>query len=448
MTNKNEIKKLDSEYKSLVGEAAYNNENVTVKNICKDFSNKFEAIQVCFLSDTHIGSSDFDIKGLVKTLTYAESQENAVIFLLGDGINSAIIGSKSDIYEDILSPGQQLEFYTKVVKLANGTTNIASLLRKLNNSGKIVVVHSGNHEDRITRAVGISASRVAAESAGVGEAYAPFYANTDIILRQPQASDGKFHFGVVTHHGTGIRNIDGVFRLLRNVDNADMCVIGHTHKYSMHPERLIRVNENGEQYYHTVQYLCLPASGGGTYGAGMALPDIHKQTAVWIAVTSQKNPYAGQVSATGIKQPEFVPAYAYFNPTDNLNTTIKQKRVSQASRIIDDIDRDLSDEVEAAKEDIIKLISEREELMWNGIVEKVKERKLKEPKGFDVFYKRQGRLSIDEVLTKINGAEVNNESGKTTQNNNATQNINVTQSGANGNASSTDDDNNEEERGM
>ena len=413
MANDYSISNLDKEYKDLVGVEAYNDKNVTVRNITKDFSKKFDTIQICFLSDTHIGSSDFDIKGLVDALVYADSQENAVVFLLGDGINSAILGSKSDIYEDLLTPGQQLDFYSKIIKFANGKSKLSSLLHKLDNDGKIVVVHSGNHEDRIQRQVGLSASKMAAEIAGVGEAYAPFYANTDIILRQPKAKDGQFHFGVVSHHGTGIKNIDGVFRLLRNVDNADMCVIGHTHRYSMRPERLIRVNEDGEQVYHQVIYMSLPASGGGTYGAGMALPDIKKQTAVWVAVTSQPNPYYGQVSSTGIKQEEFVPAYAYLNPSNSLNTSIKIKRVNQAEKIIDDIEDDYEDEILQKTHDMLNVVLDREKQMWDDIAERIKEKPLKEPKGFEEYLEKIKKPTIEQVVERLNSSALNQASKPT-----------------------------------
>ena len=403
MASKFDISNLDREYRDLVGNAAYNNENVTVKNIVKDYSNKFDTLQVCFLSDPHIGSSDFDSKGLTETLMYADSQENAIIFLLGDGINSAILGSKSDIYEDLLTPGEQLDYYAKMVKLANGNSGLSSLLHRLEDNGKIVVVHSGNHEDRIQRQVGLSASKIAAELAGVGDAYAPFYANTDIVLRQPKSPDGKFHFGVVSHHGTGIRNIDGVFRLLRNVDNAHMCVIGHTHQYSQEgPVRLIRTNEKGEQVYHDVLYLTLPASGGGSYGAGMALPDIKKQTAVWVAVTSKKNPFANEISATGIKQPEFIPVYAFFTPTNVLNSSIKIKRYVQADSVISKIEEDYNDEVEKMVADTIQFIKKREQEMYDNVAKIIAEKKkLKEPKGFSEYVARTQKPTIEQVVKKL-----------------------------------------------
>ena len=112
--SKQSINDLNNKYKGFVGDTAYNNKNVTIKNISRDFSDKFDTLQVCFISDLHIGSSDFDIKGLLENLKYAESQENAVILFLGDAQNTAIIGSKSDAYQDILGPHQQLDIFASI----------------------------------------------------------------------------------------------------------------------------------------------------------------------------------------------------------------------------------------------------------------------------------------------------------------------------------------------
>lgn len=373
---------LDTEYRGLVGAAAYNSDNATIKTITKDYSDKFDTLQVCFLSDMHIGSCDFDMKGLIETLKYADSQENAVIFMLGDALNTAIVGSKSDAYEDILNPQEQLDVFSKVLQMAKGDKELVRVLKDLNDTGKIVVLHSGNHEDRIRKTVGISTVKMAAEVAGVGDVYAPYYASTDLVLRQPLAKDGKFHFGVVTHHGTGISNIDGVFRLLRNVDNANLCVIGHTHQHSLKTERLIKVGKDGKQSYHDVLCMTLPSSGGGTYGAGMSLPDTAKQSAVWVAISSQPNPYADKLSSTGITYPEIIPACAFFNPTNSMETKIKRQRINATKRIIESVRKEELPEVYAKINEALDAVSEFEQHIRSKVEKNITETPKKEPKGY------------------------------------------------------------------
>ena len=372
----NSIKRLGTKYKNLVGEAAYDNRNVTIKNITKDYSNKFDTLQVCFISDLHIGSSDFDIQGLLDTLKYAESQENAVIFFLGDSQNTAIIGSKSDAYQDILGPHQQLDIFANILKIAKGDRELSTVLQRLSSTGKIVVLHSGNHEERNTKAVGINTTEIAANIAGIEDSFAQFYANTELLLRQEAAEDGKYRFGIVSHHGTGISNIDGTFRLLKTISNPDMCVIGHTHAFSMKTERTVEKIDN-DQYYHDITCVTLPSSGGGTYGAGMALPDTHKQSAVWIAISSQPNPYAGKTSPSGVKYPEFIPTIAFFNPSNTPNNNNKINRHKQAQAVIQRQYKTDDETILAQGDDFLSYIAKTYEKATDKIVARISEKPIK-----------------------------------------------------------------------
>lgn len=384
---KDAINGLDNRYRGLVGNKGYIDNNATIKTITKDYSDKFDTLQVCFLSDMHIGSCDFDIKGLMNTLRYANSQENAIIFILGDALNTAIVGSKSDPYEDILNPQEQLDIFSEVLKIAKGNSEMAKVLKDLNDTGKIVVLHSGNHEDRIRKSVGVSTTKLAADIAGLGDVFAPYYASTTLKLRQPLSKDGAFPIEIVTHHGTGISNIDGTFRLLRTVGNADMCVIGHTHQQSMKYDRMIKVNDEGKQVYHDVLCLTLPSSGGGTYGAGMALPDTAKQSAVWVAVSSQPNPYAGKLSATGITYPDIIPTCAFFTPTITMDTRIKQKRLKESQKAINDVVNSKQKDVEQKIDEAISAMTDFENYIREKVEKTITEKPKKEPKGYKEYLK-------------------------------------------------------------
>ena len=382
--SKQSINELNDKYIGLVGETAYNNRNVTIKNISRDFSDKFDTLQVCFISDLHIGSSDFDIKGLLETLKYAESQENAVILFLGDAQNTAIVGSKSDAYQDILGPHQQLDIFANILRIAKGDRQISTILQKLSDSGKIIVVHSGNHEERITKAVGINTTEIATNIAGVEDTFAQFYANTDLILRQEKSDNGKYHFGIVTHHGTCISNIDGTFRLLKTISNPNMCVIGHTHAFSMKTERTVDVHK-GNQYYRDITCITLPSSGGGTYGAGMALPDTHKQSAVWIAISSQPNPYAGKSSPTGVRYPDFIPVISFFNPTNTPNTNNKIKLHNKSKKIISNYYKKQDEIILSQIDELLSTIYSTQEDCTSHLSRKLKQKAKPIPAGFQEY---------------------------------------------------------------
>lgn len=353
--------------------------SVTVKNIYKDYSSKFDTLQLCFISDAHIGSSDFDMNNLLSTLEYAASQENALVFFMGDIMNTAIIGSKSDPYEDILSPQQQLDTFERLLSLAKDDKQLVRVLQTLNDTGKIVVVHSGNHEERITKAVGISPTKVAADYAGVGEAFAQFYANTTISLRQPLSPTGKFDFKIVSHHGTGIKNIDGIQRLMRTIGNADLYVIGHIHKLMMTTERTIELDAEGSPMYHDNMWVVLPSNGGGTYGAGLSLPDTVKKASTWILVSSQPNPYANLTSPTGVKYPSLVAACAFISPSLAPNTKGKEKRIKQALAA-----SDINDEaIKSAAEAYLKSVLAGETAAREKVLAAIAEKPLVAPAGFE-----------------------------------------------------------------
>lgn len=399
------INSLGRSYKGLVGETAYDNNNATIKTITKDYSNKFDTLQACFLSDMHIGSCDFDIQGLMNTLRYANSQENAVIFILGDALNTAIVGSKSDPYEDILTPQQQIDVFSEFLKIAKGNNEMAKALKELNDTGKIVVLHSGNHEERIHKAVGVSTTKLAADIAGLGDAFAPYFASTTLKLRQALAPNGKVDVQIISHHGTGISSIDGTFRLLKTVGPADMCVIGHTHQHSMKFDRTIRSDSNGNQVYHDVLCLTLPSSGGGTYGAGMALPDTAKQSAVWVAISSQPNPFAGQISPTGVGYSDFIPTFAFFTPTNSYDTTIKKRRISSAKHAIQKAIQESQSDVDQKMEDYLTAVKNQEDLVRERVARSITEKPKREPSGFEAYI----RAKESQAQESIENTELEDE---------------------------------------
>jgi hypothetical protein len=151
----------------------------------------------------------------------------------------------------------------------------------------------------------------------------------------------------------------------------------------MKHERLIKVDDAGKQFYHDVTYLTLPSSGGGTYGAGMALPDTAKQPGVWMAISSQPNPHAGKISPTGIAYPDVIPACAFFSPTNTMDTSIKKQRNNAARRAIQRACEERGENVRQLIEQAINGIREFEAYSRNEVAKAITEKPRKEPKGYD-----------------------------------------------------------------
>ena len=94
-----------------------------------------KAIEVVPIADLHIGDPacmDSVVKSLVNDLL---ENDDRYTILIGDLMNTAIAGSKSDFYGEILKPSEQLQ---KCYELLSPVKD------------KILGIVSGNHEERIS----------------------------------------------------------------------------------------------------------------------------------------------------------------------------------------------------------------------------------------------------------------------------------------------------------
>lgn len=428
----------DDYFKS-VGRTGNETFDPTVNARVLDFSHSFSKMQLCFISDMHIGSVDFDMDGLVKNLKYAASQENALVFFLGDGINAAIVGSKSDPYEDVLNPQQQLDLYTKIVTLSKGNSEVPRYITRLLESNQIFIpdyasdcldknkqsnlatMVSGNHESRISKAVGISPVKIVAEAAGAEEAFSPFFSNTEILLRvdhdyhsnkenaeateTAENNTSAVSYKIVGHHGTGNSKIDDmVNKYLKQVNNADLYVMGHVHDHVMTTKRVEEYSD-GKRTYRDVMFMSLPASGGGTYAAGMSMPRRHKQTAVWMEVEPQPNPMADCISSTGVYFPKYIVAPSFFNPnTDNIfsKASKQDKSVRQAHKAIEKIAGGKMLEVLETLHNSLTSITDLNREVVEAVVENISVKPLKEPKGFLEYMNEKIEKEESENAEKVN----------------------------------------------
>ncbi len=407
----------------------------TVNSRVFDFSNKFSKMQLCFIGDVHFGTPDSNIEGVIDNLKYASQQENAIVFFMGDMMNAAILGSKSDIYAEVLTPQAQLDLFTKILTYSQGNIEVPKYLVKLLEENKIFLpddslkcldkaksniatINEGNHEARIYKAVGISPSKTVAETAGVDEAFAPYFSNTEIKLKNNHEKDKSISFKIVGHHGTGNSNIDHVVsRYPKQVDGADLYVIGHTHDHVQTSRRYVdlKIDENGQekQVYRDVEFISLPASGGGTYAAGMSLPKRHQQTAVWMEIEPQINPQAGKISATGVTYPDYIVAKSFFSPSLNQSYNKKMERpVRQAKYVIRNMSENLMGVLKNSVDSSLENIKEYGDEVTKAIIDAIRVKPLKEPKGFVEYLEQKQKSEQVENLKDNNGNSSVNEMEK------------------------------------
>ena len=114
-------------------------------NVLDDFQlihAKFEDLDhlnIYPLGDVHLGSKECDMELLKQWVEMVKADDNGVAVILGDIMNMGLKNSKSNVYEEVLTPFQQKE---ACYELLNPIAD------------KIIAGCSGNHEYRTVKEVG------------------------------------------------------------------------------------------------------------------------------------------------------------------------------------------------------------------------------------------------------------------------------------------------------
>lgn len=110
-------------------------------NLGKDL----KELRIIPISDVHIGDKLTNYKILKEVLETIRDTPNVYTILNGDLCNTALKNSKSDVYSDELSPMEQIN-------------RLIEILEPIKD--KILVIGSGNHEDRILKETNIDIVRL------------------------------------------------------------------------------------------------------------------------------------------------------------------------------------------------------------------------------------------------------------------------------------------------
>ena len=175
-------------------------------------------VRIIPIADVHIGDKQANIKLLKETIERIRKEPNTYTIINGDLCNTALKNSKSDVYSDNISPMQQM-------------SEIIELLEPIKE--KILVMCSGNHEDRITKETNIDISRIIARELGVEDRY------TDgwwyLYLTFGKDIRGRaVTYGITGLHGYGGGRKSGAkINRLEDMSQAviaDLYIMSHTHK--------------------------------------------------------------------------------------------------------------------------------------------------------------------------------------------------------------------------
>ena len=199
------------------------------------------------LGDVHIGAKECNLELLNKWITTVKNDPYGRVVIIGDIMNMGLKSSKSNVYEEVLSPMKQKEMcYELLSPIAD----------------KIIAGCSGNHEYRTVKEVGTNPlydvfCRMRIEDR---------YRESACCLKLTVGKCGKNPntYGVVLTHGKSKnKDLDWTYA----VDGADIFISGHTHLGTHQPCGKIQMDLTHEKvktigYQHIV---VLPFQEYGSY---------------------------------------------------------------------------------------------------------------------------------------------------------------------------------------
>lgn len=161
------------------------------------------------LGDVHVGAASHNSELWEDWLEYLHDRENSSLLGTGDFLNTAIIGSKSDVYEERMTVGDAKRLVT---------SQLAPL------KGRIDLLAPGNHEVRITRATGDCPIKDISLTLGV-----PYVEAAALVVYRV----GDFTYEVYFRHGTGMGQSLAALAKSGYVIAADVYITGHTHRQAV-----------------------------------------------------------------------------------------------------------------------------------------------------------------------------------------------------------------------
>jgi hypothetical protein len=173
----------------------------------RDYSDR-DFIYVYPIGDVHIGAPKHRASRFAEWMDYLAEDGDSSMLNTGDNINAAIVGSKSDVYDEAMTAEDAMdEFEASVAPLAM--------------DGRLDNLADGNHEDRIYRAAGIRPMRMVARNLGV-----PYVEGAALFVYRV----GDQEYELYMRHGTGNGQSMAQLAKSQQVVQADVYVTAHTHR--------------------------------------------------------------------------------------------------------------------------------------------------------------------------------------------------------------------------
>ncbi len=188
------------------------------KPILFDTPSEFEAIEIYPIHDLHYGNRQFDAEKWGKLKAEILAQPNRYCVMVGDLMEMAIPGSKSDTFYQTAPPEEQKEW-------------VANEMIELKD--RIIAVVSGNHEhNRATKISGLYPLYDACCWARIHDRYRENFAVADIAVGKRNRTEARqyHYFGFLTHRAKDSK----AWSTVDTLEGFDFMVYGHDHDPKEH----------------------------------------------------------------------------------------------------------------------------------------------------------------------------------------------------------------------
>lgn len=192
-----------------------------MRTIKIDLPAELKQIELHIFADEHIGDAHCDMKRLVQRIEYVQNTPNAYCIMNGDLLDNATKTSIGDIYNQAISPMDQL---SHAVKLFGPIKD------------KILCITHGNHENRTYKNEGVNLSALIAAQLGLENRYSSTAAVIFLRFGSPKdfhVKGRKMCYTIYTLHGSGGGRKEGgkANRLadMASIIDTDIYIHSHTH---------------------------------------------------------------------------------------------------------------------------------------------------------------------------------------------------------------------------
>lgn len=200
--------------------------------IVRQYPTEWRHLNVYAIGDVHVGAPEFDEKATRRKIEIIRDDPHGVLCLCGDLGDYGLKNSKTNVYQATMQPKEQQEFVYELFKPV---------------ADKIVAAVPGNHEERITKEVGLCPLYDLCVRWGIEDVYRENVAITKYVFGSRNGGTKQNVFVGVTSHGSS-RNRHHAFAA--SFDGADFLWSGHVHTPSYTPHGKIVIDTRSATAKH------------------------------------------------------------------------------------------------------------------------------------------------------------------------------------------------------